>query len=82
MSVRTEKINAWMALSMTSSPSSATGMKAMVSAVITPRATFAAVDVAEESHRQRDRLDELEHEFDQADEQGDGPGRHAVAELV
>ena len=37
-------------------------------------ATLAAVDVAEESHRQRDRLDELEHEFDQADEQGDGPG--------
>ena len=25
---------------------------------------LAAVDVAEESHRQRDRLDELEHELD------------------
>ena len=38
---------------------------------------LAAVDVAEESHRQRDRLDELEHELDQADEQGDDPGADA-----
>ena len=43
---------------------------------------LAAVDVAEESHRQRDRLDELEHELDQADEQGDDPGADALAELV
>src|ERR1051326_552878 len=33
-----------------------------------PERDLAAVDVAEEPHRQRDRLDELEHELDQADE--------------
>ena len=32
---------------------------------------LAAVDVAEEPHGQRDGLDELEHQLDQADEQGD-----------
>ena len=34
---------------------------------------LAAVDVAEESHRQRDGLHELEQELDQAHEQGDDP---------
>ena len=38
---------------------------------------LAAVDVAEESHRQRDRLDELEHELDQAHEQRDEAGADA-----
>src|SRR4249919_1101081 len=33
-----------------------------------------AVDVAEEAHRQRDRLDELEHELDQTDKEGDAAG--------
>src|SRR4029079_6228587 len=41
-----------------------------------------AIDVAEESHRQRDGLDELEHELDQTDEQGDDAGADAVLELV
>ena len=44
-----------------------------MSAVITPRATSPPIDVAEESHRQRDGLDELQQELDQADEQADKP---------
>src|SRR6476619_2094243 len=43
---------------------------------------LAAVDVAEESHRERDWLHEFEHEFDQADEQRDAAGTDAVLELV
>ena len=43
---------------------------------------LAAVDVAEESHRQRHGLDELEHELDEADEHGDDAGADAVLELV
>ena len=75
-------MRAWIALSMSSRPSSATGMKAMVSAGDDAERDLAAVDVAEESHRERDRLDELEHELDEADEQGDDPGADAVLELV
>ena len=41
-----------------------------------------AEDVAEESHRQRDRLDELEDELDEADEEGDEPRPDTVPELV
>ena len=82
MSVRTEKMSAWMALSMTSSPSSADGDEGDGQRSDHAERDLAAVDVAEESHRQRDRLDELEHELDQADEQGDDPGADAVAELV
>src|SRR5688500_241221 len=41
---------------------------------------LAGVDVAEESHRERDRLDELEEELQQADEQGDDARPDAVAE--
>src|SRR5256885_98666 len=43
---------------------------------------LAAVDVAEEPHRQRDRLDELEHQLDEPDEERQDPGADAVAELV
>src|SRR3990172_12054759 len=38
---------------------------------------LAAVDVAEESHRQRDRFDELEQKLDDTDEERDQPGREA-----
>src|SRR3954451_13419155 len=41
-----------------------------------------AVDIAEESHRQRNGLDELEHQLDQADEQGDPARGDPVLELV
>ena len=41
-----------------------------------------AIDVAEEPHGQRDGLDELEHEFDQADEQPDDAGADPLAELA
>src|SRR5215203_2939959 len=41
-----------------------------------------AVDVAEEPHRGRHRLDELEHQLDETDEQGDPAGRDPVLELV
>src|SRR4051812_4644097 len=43
---------------------------------------LARVDVAEESHRQRDRLHQLEHQLDQADEHRDEAGADAVLELV
>ena len=43
---------------------------------------LATVDVAEESHRERDRLDELEHEFHQPDEQRDHACADPVLELV
>ena len=39
MRVRMLKMSAWIALSMTSSPSSPTGTNAIVSAVMTPSAT-------------------------------------------
>src|SRR4029453_2180850 len=47
-----------------------------------PEGHLATVDVAEESHRERDRLDELEHQLDEPDEQGDQPGTEAILELV
>ena len=47
-----------------------------------PERHLAAVDVAEESHGQRDGLDELEEELDEAHEEGDDAGAHAVPELV
>src|SRR4029078_13284593 len=43
---------------------------------------LAAVDIAEESHRERDGLDELEHELHEAHEERDDPGADAVPELV
>ena len=43
---------------------------------------LAAVDVAEESHRQRDRLDELEDQLDETHEQRDEAGADALLELV
>ncbi len=43
---------------------------------------FATVDVAEQSHAQRDRLHELEHELDEADEDGDQAGADPVPELA
>src|SRR6266571_10457 len=41
-----------------------------------------AVDVAEESHRERERLDELEHQLDQPHEERDDPGPDPVPEFV
>ena len=49
----------------------------MVSAGDDAERDLAAVDVAEEPHRQRDRLDELEHELDEADEHGDDARRRS-----
>ena len=49
---------------------------------MTAQRDLAAVDVAEESHRERERLDELEHQLDEAHEQRDEPGADAVLELV
>src|SRR5262249_46598672 len=47
-----------------------------------PEGDLATVNVAEESERQRDRLDELEHQLDEAYEQGDDAGADALLELV
>src|SRR4029079_8789343 len=41
-----------------------------------------AIDVAEETHRQGDGLDELEHEFHKADEESDAARGDPVLELV
>ena len=77
MSVRMLKMRAWIELSMTSRPSRPTGHERDGQGGDDAERDLAAVDVAEESHRERDRLDELEHELDEADEQGDDPGADA-----
>src|SRR6266540_2331677 len=41
---------------------------------------LATEDVAEETHRERDGLDELEHELDEPDEQTDGARADAIPE--
>ena len=76
------KISAWIALSRNSRPSRPTGTIADGQRRDHAERDLAAVDVAEEPHRQRDRLDELEHELDEADEHRDEPGADAVLELV
>ena len=75
-------MRAWMTLSRKSSPMSPTGMIARVSAGDDAQGDLAAVDVAEESHRQRDRLDELEHELHEADEHRDEARADPDLELV
>ena len=82
MRVSVEKMSACTRLSMSSRAIIAIGMIATVSAVSTPERHLAAVDVAEESHRQRDGLDELEQELDQAHEHRDDPGADALPELA
>src|SRR5439155_24935861 len=47
-----------------------------------PERDLTAEDIAEESHRQRDRLDELEQKLNQADEQVDDAASHALAEAA
>ena len=75
-------MSAWIALSRKSRPYRPTGKMTMVRAVMTREGDLAAVDVAEESEGERDRLDELEHELDETDEQRDDAGADAVLELV
>ena len=82
ISVSTLKMSAWMKLSMNSRPSSATGRTATSERRHDAQRDLAAVDVAEESHRQRQRLDELEHQLHEAHEQGDDARADAVLELV
>src|SRR6476660_7542735 len=43
---------------------------------------LATVDVAEESHRERDGLDELEHQFHETDEERNAAGTDPVLELI
>ena len=81
ISVRTLKIRAWIALSISSSAERDRDERDRQRRD-DAEGDLAAVDVAEESHRQRDRLDELEHQLDQADEHGDDAGADAVPELV
>ena len=81
MSVRVLKMSAWMRLSMTSSAEQRHGDDGDGQRGDDAQRDLAAVDVAEESHRQRDRLDELQQELHQADEQRDDPGPDALPEL-
>ena len=71
MSVRMLKMSAWIALSMTSRPSRRDRDERDRQRGDDAERDLAAVDVAEESHRERDRLDELEHQLDEPHEQGD-----------
>ena len=72
-------MSAWIALSITSSAEQADRDERDGQGGHDAERDLAAVDVAEESHRQRDGLDELEHQLDEADEQGDDPGADPVA---
>ena len=81
MRVRTLKMSAWTKFRITSRPTSATGRTTSVRAVIA-EGHLAAVDVAEESHREGQRLDELEHQLDEADEHGDDARADPILELV
>ena len=69
------KMRAWTTLSMTSRPSRRDRDDREGQGGDDAERHLAAVDVAEESHRERERLDELEHELDEADEQGDDARR-------
>ena len=82
MSVSVLKMSACTNVSMISRPYSATGMRATSEPGDDAERHLAPEDVAEESHRQRDRLDELEDELDEAHEQRDEPGADALLELV
>ena len=71
MSISVEKIRAWTKFRSPSSNRNAAGNDDDRERRDHAERDLAAEDVAEESHCQRDRLDELEHELDQADEEAD-----------
>ena len=75
-------MRAWIRFSSASSPMQGHGHDCQGQGRDDGQGDLAAVDVAEESHRQRDRLHELEEELDDPDVHGQQPGPDAVAELA
>ena len=71
MSMRVEKMRAWMKFRSPSSSIMIDGAIASVSAVMTPSATSPPKMLPKSRMRECDRLDELEHQLDEADEQAD-----------
>ena len=79
ISVSVLKMSAWTKVSMISRPYSATGrQQAGREPSARRQRDLATVDVAEESHRQRQRLDELEQQLHEAHEEGDEARADAV----